>query len=189
MRGDKNQIFCTIDELHVYLGVMNHLFDSLYKVMIEDIKKSKVFHKSVYDWGYDHHIVRQNYHGGCLDGPNIEKLLQNLDSLEQFVDPKFHEYIECMKHFRLVAEACFGAKKLFDDYKDRIDDFEKSYHDGAYHLSPVQAQAILDLRLHRLTGMEHEKLLQEYSLLKLMSVKLISLVCLIFMLRSSMLAL
>lgn len=34
--------------------------------------------------------------------------------------------------------------------------------DGAYHLSPIQAQAILELRLHRLTGMEHEKLLEEY---------------------------
>ena len=28
---------------------------------------------------------------------------------------------------------------------------------------PAQAQAILDLRLHRLTGLEHEKLLQEYA--------------------------
>ena len=35
--------------------------------------------------------------------------------------------------------------------------------DGFYYLSPVQAQAILDLRLHRLTGMEHEKLLAEYA--------------------------
>ena len=34
-------------------------------------------------------------------------------------------------------------------------------HDGQYHLSLAQAQAILDLRLHRLTGLEHEKLLQE----------------------------
>jgi DNA gyrase subunit A len=33
---------------------------------------------------------------------------------------------------------------------------------GRYHLSPVQAQAILDLRLHRLTGLEHEKLIGEY---------------------------
>ena len=32
-----------------------------------------------------------------------------------------------------------------------------------YFLSPAQAQAILELRLHRLTGLEHEKLLQEYS--------------------------
>ena len=35
--------------------------------------------------------------------------------------------------------------------------------DQKYYLSPVQAQAILDLRLHRLTGMEHDKLLAEYK--------------------------
>ncbi len=35
--------------------------------------------------------------------------------------------------------------------------------DGQYFLSPAQAQAILDLRLHRLTGMEHDKLLAEYE--------------------------
>ncbi|MCO8168432.1 DNA gyrase subunit A [Pseudomonas sp. 21LCFQ02] len=35
--------------------------------------------------------------------------------------------------------------------------------DGKYFLSPEQAQAILDLRLHRLTGLEHEKLLGEYQ--------------------------
>jgi len=32
-----------------------------------------------------------------------------------------------------------------------------------YFLSEDQAQAILDLRLHRLTGMEHDKLLEEYK--------------------------
>lgn len=31
-----------------------------------------------------------------------------------------------------------------------------------YYLSPVQAQAILDMRLHRLTGLEQDKILQEY---------------------------
>ncbi len=35
--------------------------------------------------------------------------------------------------------------------------------DGQYYLSPAQAQAILELRLHRLTGMEHDKLLSEYQ--------------------------
>ncbi|MEX1199797.1 MAG: DNA gyrase subunit A [Methylophaga sp.] len=34
--------------------------------------------------------------------------------------------------------------------------------DGKYYLSPVQAQAILDMRLHRLTGLEQDKILQEY---------------------------
>lgn len=35
--------------------------------------------------------------------------------------------------------------------------------DGKYHLSPVQVQAILDMRLQKLTGLEHEKLLKEYQ--------------------------
>ncbi|MFV8781710.1 DNA gyrase subunit A [Microbulbifer sp. SA54] len=47
----------------------------------------------------------------------------------------------------------------------RPDDLPKEFglRDGAYYLSPAQAQAILELRLHRLTGMEHDKLLAEYS--------------------------
>ena len=35
--------------------------------------------------------------------------------------------------------------------------------DGQYRLSAVQAQAILDLRLHRLTGLEQEKIVKEYK--------------------------
>jgi DNA gyrase subunit A len=54
---------------------------------------------------------------------------------------------------RAGAEAC------------RPDDLEPQYglRDGNYYLSPAQAQAILELRLHRLTGLEHEKLLNEYQ--------------------------
>jgi DNA gyrase subunit A len=43
-------------------------------------------------------------------------------------------------------------------------DEKYGFHEGKYHLSPFQAQAILDLRLHRLTGLEHEKLIEEYQL-------------------------
>lgn len=35
--------------------------------------------------------------------------------------------------------------------------------EGQYYLSDVQAQAILDLRLHRLTGLEQEKIVKDYS--------------------------
>jgi len=47
----------------------------------------------------------------------------------------------------------------------RPDELEQQYglRDGKYHLSPAQAQAILELRLHRLTGLEHEKLIKEYQ--------------------------
>ncbi|WP_445497358.1 DNA topoisomerase (ATP-hydrolyzing) subunit A [Photorhabdus sp. SF281] len=43
-------------------------------------------------------------------------------------------------------------------------------HEGKYYLTEQQAQAILDLRLQKLTGLEHEKLLDEYrELLTLIS--------------------
>ncbi|MAQ51602.1 MAG: DNA gyrase subunit A [Pseudomonas sp.] len=47
----------------------------------------------------------------------------------------------------------------------RPDGLDEQYglREGKYYLSPEQAQAILDLRLHRLTGLEHEKLLTEYQ--------------------------
>nr|VFK12612.1 MAG: DNA gyrase subunit A [Candidatus Kentron sp. LFY] len=35
--------------------------------------------------------------------------------------------------------------------------------DDGYHFSPEQAQAILDLRLHRLTGLEQDKIVGEYE--------------------------
>lgn len=47
----------------------------------------------------------------------------------------------------------------------RPEDLEPCFglREGHYYLSPVQAQAILELRLHRLTGLEHEKLIAEYQ--------------------------
>jgi DNA gyrase subunit A len=46
----------------------------------------------------------------------------------------------------------------------RPEDLEARYglQDGGYQLSPVQAQEILNMRLHRLTGLEQDKLATEY---------------------------
>jgi DNA gyrase subunit A len=40
---------------------------------------------------------------------------------------------------------------------------EFGIHGGSYRLSETQAQAILDLRLHRLTGLEQDKIVNEYK--------------------------
>jgi len=42
---------------------------------------------------------------------------------------------------------------------------EFGIRDNQYYLTIQQAQAILDLRLHKLTGLEHEKILSEYKAL------------------------
>lgn len=60
----------------------------------------------------------------------------------------------------LVAELLEKA----DSGRSRPDKLEDQYGlvANSYHLSPAQAQAILELRLHRLTGLEQDKILQEY---------------------------
>ena len=47
----------------------------------------------------------------------------------------------------------------------RPESLEKQYglHDDGYYMSETQAQAILELRLHRLTGLEQDKILNEYK--------------------------
>jgi DNA gyrase subunit A len=47
----------------------------------------------------------------------------------------------------------------------RPEDLEEQYglQEKGYQLSPVQAQEILNMRLHRLTGLEQEKLTREYE--------------------------
>lgn len=47
----------------------------------------------------------------------------------------------------------------------RPDDLPEAYglRGGLYFMSPEQTQAILDMRLHRLTGLETEKLQNEYK--------------------------
>jgi len=52
-----------------------------------------------------------------------------------------------------------------DADRSRPDDLSIEFGlvDGSYRLSENQAQAILDLRLHRLTGLEQEKIVNEYK--------------------------
>lgn len=47
----------------------------------------------------------------------------------------------------------------------RPDDLSEKFGllDDGYHLSPLQAQAILELRLHRLTALEQDKILNEFE--------------------------
>ncbi|MEM9102575.1 MAG: DNA gyrase subunit A [Pseudomonadota bacterium] len=47
----------------------------------------------------------------------------------------------------------------------RPDELDPKYgvHGDEYYLSPTQAQAILDLRLHKLTGLEQDKIFEEYQ--------------------------
>lgn len=63
---------------------------------------------------------------------------------------------------RLVQEM-FGARHITSRPQHLPEAF--GLHGDDYHLSPDQAQAILELRLHRLTGLERDKIFSEYKTL------------------------
>ncbi len=58
----------------------------------------------------------------------------------------------------MLEEAISAAYTRPDDLADGF-----GLVDGGYRLSEAQAQAILDLRLHRLTGLEQHKIVNEYK--------------------------
>lgn len=64
----------------------------------------------------------------------------------------------------LLGDVAEMLERAGDDAA-RPDWLEPEYgiRDGLYYLTEQQAQAILDLRLHKLTGLEHDKILSEYK--------------------------
>lgn len=58
-----------------------------------------------------------------------------------------------------------GMLKNTGSNASRPDDLEANFglSDAGYYLSPLQAQAILELRLHRLTALEQDKILNEFE--------------------------
>ncbi|GAA4652486.1 DNA gyrase subunit A [Kistimonas scapharcae] len=103
--------------------------------------------------------------GHLLEG--LAVALSNIDPIIQMIkdSPTAQEARE-----RLMAkgwDAGYVQKMLerAGENACRPDDLPSVYgvQGNLYHLSPAQAHAILEMKLHRLTGLEHEKLLNEYQ--------------------------
>ncbi|GMR00763.1 MAG: DNA gyrase subunit A [Gammaproteobacteria bacterium] len=65
----------------------------------------------------------------------------------------------------MVARAISDTGEGADLSASRPDNLDPRYglKEDGYHLSEVQAQAILDLKLHRLTGLEQDKIVNEFQ--------------------------
>ncbi|MFA5633184.1 MAG: DNA gyrase subunit A [Porticoccaceae bacterium] len=103
-------------------------------------------------------------------GHILEGLAVAISSIDQVIELIRNSATPAEARDRLMANGWPpGAVLQFLDRAGsdacRPEDLEAGFglRDGCYYLSLAQAQAILDLRLHRLTGMEHEKLLAEYQ--------------------------
>ncbi len=64
---------------------------------------------------------------------------------------------------RLIAEKMMGLEGFLERAGRPEEEVTKAREDGFVYLAPRQAQAILDMRLGRLTGLEREKLEAEYK--------------------------
>jgi DNA gyrase subunit A len=100
-----------------------------------------------------------------LEGQTVA--LANIDEVIELIkaSPSPAEAREALVATTWEPGAVTGMLERAGKTDTRPDELAAEYglHDGKYHLSPVQAQAILDLRLHRLTGLEQDKILNEYK--------------------------
>jgi DNA gyrase subunit A len=100
-----------------------------------------------------------------LEGQTVA--LANIDEVIELIkaSPSPAEAREALVANTWEPGAVTGMLESAGKTDTRPDELAAEYglHDGRYHLSPVQAQAILDLRLHRLTGLEQDKILNEYK--------------------------
>ncbi|ACE83928.1 DNA gyrase subunit A [Cellvibrio japonicus] len=103
--------------------------------------------------------------GHILEG--LAVAIANIDEVIELIkrSPSPAEAKESLQARGWAADSVLPFLERAGDNACRPEDLEGNYGviDGRYYLSAAQAQAILDLRLHRLTGMEHDKLLAEYD--------------------------
>ena len=95
--------------LHLFLSV-NHILDSLREEWPE-----------LFDWLMSLHIVVEQYFGCTLEGNEVAKVLNNLDSLAEKLPSNLQPFVTLLKSFDEVRKSCFSAKELLPDYEEKID--------------------------------------------------------------------
>ena len=70
---------------------------------------------------------------------------------------------EVLYKIKKDSSLLFKDHLFIEKYIELIDDPNNKVIDGTYKLSELQAKAILDLRLQRLTGLESEKITLEIN--------------------------
>jgi DNA gyrase subunit A len=98
--------------------------------------------------------------GLAISLANIEPIIELIRSSPTSVEAKVALQAQGWKLGHV--EAMLGAAGVDVARPDSLP-VEFGMRDDLYFMTEVQAQAILDMRLHKLTGLEHEKILNEYK--------------------------
>jgi DNA gyrase subunit A len=111
-------------------------------------------------------LRRARDRGHILEGQAVA--LSNIDPVIELIktSPSPQEAKDSLVATAWKSESVMAMLERAGPDACRPDDLPEQYglnDSGEYYLSPDQAQAILDMRLNRLTGLEQEKLLTEYQ--------------------------
>ncbi|PAA77883.1 hypothetical protein BOX15_Mlig011119g7 [Macrostomum lignano] len=101
-------------ELHIMLGIVNRLLDELNNRWGNDM---------AYKWAHGAGICRQQYHGGCLEGPACKKLLLKAGELWNILPAHLKMFAVALQDFNAIRLACFG-QTLANDFALHIARFQ-----------------------------------------------------------------
>jgi len=122
-------------------------------------RREVVTRRSIYD------LRKSRERAHVLEG--LAVALENIDEMVALIKAAKDPGEARVNMMKRTWPAAMVAKMLEggDTSLSRPEDLDPAYGltSKGYRLSETQAQAILDLRLHRLTGLEQEKLRHEYS--------------------------
>ena len=110
-------------------------------------------------------LTRARARSHILEG--LAVALSNIDSVIELIKTSTNsqEAKEKILEQAWVSETVREMLKNVSEGATTPEDIEPErgmQDDGSYYLTETQAQAVLDMRLNRLTGMEREKLIEEY---------------------------
>ena len=110
-------------------------------------------------------LRRARQRGHILEGQAVA--LANIDAVIELIknSPSAADARVALMERGWVAEALHELLQEVGSDACKPDGLSEDFGfvDGAYHLTEEQAQAILEIRLHRLTAMEQDKLMEDYK--------------------------
>ena len=110
-------------------------------------------------------LRRARQRGHILEGQAVA--LANIDAVVELIknSPSAAEARVALIERRWEASALFELLERVGSDACRPEDLSEDFGfvDGLYRLTEEQAQAILEIRLHRLTAMEQDKLMEDYQ--------------------------
>ena len=101
-----------------FTGVTNHINDSA---------NTCVGDNSIYDWELEHSIVKKNYKGNELNGPNCYKLLKLSREFTDQLPAEHKNFGLALQKLYEVVSDCFGMHLNELRYLKSIEDFETIY--------------------------------------------------------------